>query len=333
MPPAVLFVMLGMDTLKFPLSHGYEELITLIDYTSDFGDAYPVRGPKGTVNGGHVVKAVKRWITYFGKPQFIVLDNASYFVKGDFEAWCAKERIQLIPASLYTPEANGKIENFNGQLQYTLARITLAREARANTTTETVAKKWYPHLQDALRVRNNHVSRVIGISPYQFVFGQEPPSVAGDQLTTDIIEELQEQRMQDLELVRFLREHATAHRIQNRMEERGEDLPAPRAYKEGDLVWYYQKDQDQGIASVKKILPRWKGPYQISLALQGGAYLVVDGAGKRVGNGTINHRCLAPVRTPPEWYEHGNLGCVERMASLVGEFRSEEVGYGRGLFA
>ena len=60
MPPAVLFVMLGMDTLKFPLSHGYEELITLIDYTSDFGDAYPVRGPKGTVNGGHVVKAVKR---------------------------------------------------------------------------------------------------------------------------------------------------------------------------------------------------------------------------------------------------------------------------------
>ena len=38
-PPASLFVMLGMDTLKLPPSHGFEELVTMIDYTSDFGDA------------------------------------------------------------------------------------------------------------------------------------------------------------------------------------------------------------------------------------------------------------------------------------------------------
>src|SRR5688500_14751614 len=107
--------MLGMDTLKLPASHGFNELVTLIDYTSDFGDAIAVRGsPKGP----HVMKAIQSWITRFGKPVFIVMDNAQDFTRGEFAAFAKRERIRLIPASVYTPEGNARVENFNGQLTY-----------------------------------------------------------------------------------------------------------------------------------------------------------------------------------------------------------------------
>ena len=98
----------------------------------------------------------------------------------------------MIPASVYTPEGNAKVENFNGQLTYSLGRITLAQHAwDRRTHVEDAAKRWYPALRDAIRVRNQHVSQVTGLSPYQYVFGQDPPEV--DQLTSDFVEELTEQ--------------------------------------------------------------------------------------------------------------------------------------------
>ena len=162
-----------------------------------------------------VVKAVRRWTIYFKKPHFIILDNAKYFVKGEFRVSADKERIQLVPAAEYNPEGNGKLGEFIGEIQYTLARVTLAREVKPNSDIKIVAKKRFPHLGDALRIRNSHPSRVTGISAYQYVFGQEPPR-SGDELTADIVEELKERRMQDFELLQFLREIAMEHRVANR---------------------------------------------------------------------------------------------------------------------
>ena len=318
-PPASLFVRLGMDTLMLPTSHGFSELVTTIDYTSDFGDAFAVRG---LTKGPQVVKAIQNWITRFGKPLFIVMDNALYFTGGEFAAFAGRERIRLIPASVYTLEGNAKAENFNGQLTYTLARITLAQHARdGRTHVEDAAKRWYPALGDAIRVRNQHVSRVTGLSPYQYVFGQDPPVT--DQLTTDIIEEFTEQQEQNLELVAYLREHALRHRIAQHEAERNNNLPEPLQYREGDLVWYYQKEQDQGHGTERKILPRWKGPYQVELALEGGAYYLKDpDSGERISKGTINHRLMLPVRRPPEWYEPGNLGAILDECAHIGGLRS-----------
>ena len=322
-PPASLFVMLGLDTLKLPTSHGFNELVTMIDYTSDFGDAYAVRG---STKGIHVVKAIQSWVARFGKPAFIVMDNAQYFLGREFADYAEREQIRLIPASVYTPEGNAKVENYNGQLTYTLARITLAQHARGGRTNmEDAAKRWYPALGDAIRVRNQHVSRVTGLSPYQYVFGQDPP--AADQLTTDIIEELSERQEQDLDLVGYLRWHALRHRIAQHEQERNDTLPEPRQYKEGDLVWYYQKEQDQGHGVQRKILPRWKGPYQVELALEGGAYYLKDpDSGERVSKGTINHRLMLPVRQQPEWYEPGNLGAILDECAHVGGLRTAFAG-------
>src|SRR5690349_18090139 len=97
-PPTLLFVMIGMDTLKMPKSFVFEELVTMIDYTSDFGDAYAVRE---STKVSDVVKALRAWICQFGRPQFVILDNAKYFVKGEFPTFAAKERIQLIPPAIY----------------------------------------------------------------------------------------------------------------------------------------------------------------------------------------------------------------------------------------
>ena len=273
------------------------------------------------VKGGHVVKALKSWMMNFGRPLVIVCDNARYFVQGELRTYMDKERIQLAPASIYTPEGNAKVENFNGQLQYTLARITLARNAReGHTDTATAAKRWYPVLTDALMVRNQHISRVTGLSPYNYVFRQDPPQI--DQLTSDIIEELTERREKDLELVSYLREHANRHRIEQRQREDSEDLPPPKEYQEGDLVWYYRKEQDQGFSREQKILPRWDGPYQIAKALSGGAYRLQDVEGQEMFEGaTVNHRLLTPVRRQMEWYEPTGIA----MTTLLNEFEQSLV--------
>lgn len=87
-------------------------------------------------------------------------------MKGEFRTWADKGRIQLIPASLYTQEGNDKVENYNGQLQYTLALVSLAHDARDQMDLGTVAKRWYPHLGDAIAVRKRHISQVTRLSAY-----------------------------------------------------------------------------------------------------------------------------------------------------------------------
>ena len=169
-------------------------------------------------------------------------------------------------------------------------------------------------------VRNQHISRVTGLSPYNYVFGQDPPTT-GDTLVSDIVEKLTERREKDLELVGFLRRNANRHRVEQRQREQGitaEKLPPPQAYREGDLVWYYRKDRDQGHGTQRKILPRWEGPYQIALALPGGAYYLKDEDGRRLfGNATINHRHLAPVRRQLDWNEPGKLGLGALLRDFV----------------
>ena len=333
-PPANLFVMVGMDTLHMPASHGFNELITMIDYTSDFADAHAVRG---NTAGKDVVKAMRNWMTYFGQPHFIILDNVKYFIHGEFRNYCEREGIQQIPATKYNPRGNGKVENYNGQIQRVLARITLAREQKHGRDVKTVAKRWYPHLQDALRIRNSMVSRITGISPYQFVFGQEPPKA--DPLTTDILKELIERRIENFELLTHMREVAAEHRLQNRLEETEANWPKPREYREGDLVWYYNVPlHDEGMTVEKKILPKWDGPYQVEFALPGGVYWLTDGNGKRISREKINHRHLAPVRRAPEWYSYGRLASfiwnfgAEVDGCRYGFFGKHEVEYGLGSF-
>ena len=178
------------------------------------------------------------------------MHNAQYFTGREFAAYAQQERIRLNPASVYIPEGNAKVENFNGQLTYTLAKTTLAQHAReGRMNVKDAAKRWYPVLRHAIRVRNQHVSRITGLSPYQYVFGQDPPP-AIDQLTSDIIDTLSERRELDLEIVGYFREHALLHRIAQHEAERDYTLPEPRQYKEGE--------QDQGHRVERKKLQRWK---------------------------------------------------------------------------
>ncbi|KAJ3045316.1 hypothetical protein HK097_001228 [Rhizophlyctis rosea] len=217
----------------------------------------------------------------------------TYLKHGEFRQLADAAGINMIWSPDYVPEGNGKDENFNGQITYTLARITLARYVRRRMKTVTAQHTWYPALQDAQATRNRHVSKIMGVSPYQFVFGQDPPDA--DELPTNIAAELSERREQDLELVRELRRYSAAKRIKNHEQEHGEELPEPREYQEGDLVWYYNKQQDEGLGTERKILPRWKSPYQVQLAAGKGSYYLVDLEGNSV-KAKVNHGLLAPVK-------------------------------------
>lgn len=54
-PTALIFVMIGLDTLRLPSLHKYEELINIVHYTSRYEGTWSVRE---AVTGMHVVRAV-----------------------------------------------------------------------------------------------------------------------------------------------------------------------------------------------------------------------------------------------------------------------------------
>ncbi|KAJ3028651.1 hypothetical protein HK097_005915, partial [Rhizophlyctis rosea] len=110
--------------------------------------------------------------------------------------------------------------------------------------------------------------------------GQDPRKA--EELTRDIATELSERREQDLELVRILRKYAAEQRIRQHQQEHGEELPEPRESRAKDLVWYYSKQQDEGLRTERKILPRWNGPYHVELAAGKGSNYWVDLEGNSV---------------------------------------------------
>lgn len=113
-------------------------------------------------------------MTYFGRAAFIVCDNADYFVKREFAGCCGRETIEQIPASSVHPKENARIENFNKDILYTLARMIIAKMHKEGRDVKDAAKRCFPLLRDALFAYNIHVSGVTGMRPYQLVFVQEP---------------------------------------------------------------------------------------------------------------------------------------------------------------
>ena len=292
-PPPSMFVLLGADTVSLPVGiNRHCSITTIIDYTSGLAWSTSSTEP----NGRTIIKAFKGWCCRYSYPQWVVVDNGSYFTGGDLPDWARKHGITLLPTSSMHPQANGKIENYNNQFVMLLARRLISMDLPVT--------RW-PELVDNVNFDyNSHLPTTTGISPFSYVFGQTPRlPVENNQLP---LPDYTEQELVDLhdsnsEIVTMLRETAKTNLALHRQAaaDRTPIVP-PRRYTPGDEVWCYKSELDSTHSTLRKVVEKWEGPLTISTAHPGGTYKLIHSDGSAYRRGlTVSHMRLSPVKPKP----------------------------------
>jgi transposase InsO family protein len=96
----------------------------------------------------------------FGTPRILISDGGTHFTGKNFKKWLSKLGIEHRVSTAYHPQTNGQAETSNRQLKSIL-----------NKTIEKGGKDWSKKLDGALWAYRTAFKTPIGMTPYQFVYG------------------------------------------------------------------------------------------------------------------------------------------------------------------
>ena len=105
----------------FPVSkckNKYTSILTLIDHTSRFGQAYLL----AYTTTDDVIRVFKKAFTEFGKPLEVFTDNGPSFVSWRFKDMLRKCDIKQVTTPAYHQSSNGLVERFNKTIYEALAK-------------------------------------------------------------------------------------------------------------------------------------------------------------------------------------------------------------------
>jgi transposase InsO family protein len=154
-----LFDVWGIDfTGPFKNSHGYEYILVMVDYVSKWVETMPCR----KASTEESITMIKNGIfPRFGTPRILIRDGGTHFTGKNFKKCLCKLGIEHRVSTAYHPQTNGQAETSNRQLKSIL-----------NKTIEKGSKDWSKKLDRALWAYRTTFKRVIGMTPYQFVYGK-----------------------------------------------------------------------------------------------------------------------------------------------------------------
>ncbi len=182
-----------------------------------------------------------------GIPAIITSDQGTQFTSQFFRTICARLGVRQAFSQAYRPQANGRAEVAGRTL------ITVLRKLQADHEIN-----WVEGLPRVLRLRHDLPDPLLGISPYQMVFGRERPlaglpyslprrSPDADELC-DGIAQIDEWALQKLR-AELAREEEQINRSR----------PTRDNFKVGDWVWIQRPTAYMG----PKIQTSWLGPTKI----------------------------------------------------------------------
>lgn len=155
--PSNRFEHLHIDLVgPLPIVDGYLHLLTIIDRSSRFFTAIPIKN-KSTKSTWSAL--LTGWVQYFGLPKVITTDRAKNFTSKEFDQMCELFGIHHIKTCSYNPKANGLIENYHRKLKNSLRAL---RDDR-----------WLDRLLLVILAWNNAVREDGLFSPSQIVFGSQ----------------------------------------------------------------------------------------------------------------------------------------------------------------
>lgn len=287
-PPARFGVIIGMDFVN-GLPGIYKNMLSFIDYGTSWVESWPCQ----KTSSAFVVKCLKEWRHRYGCPEQIITDNGSEFRGYEMGIAADQYKIQMTYASVAYAKTNGKVEKYQGILTKLISKSISDSGDRATN--------WQAHLTRAVWTWRIQPKGDLGTSPYVAVFGQEPRIIPDG--NSDLLNEtlMTEEELKDI----WNADHSyfadcvrkDMRRKALRQAQDAPELPPPRVYKEGDLVYLWDKRLDDQHG--RKLDPIWKGPYYVKAAHPNGSYAIEDLDGNRVSSGkTYNHSHLKPAFRP-----------------------------------
>ncbi|XP_037809862.1 protein NYNRIN-like [Lucilia sericata] len=139
-----------------PVSRGYKYILTCIDRTTRWPEAYPLQN----ITSEEIVKTfIQNYISRFGIPLNITVDRGSQFTSSLFSNLVDILGIEKIHTSAYHPQANGIIERFLRQLKTSL-------------TSSNDSLHWSDELPIILLALRNQVKEDLKCCSAKMVYGQ-----------------------------------------------------------------------------------------------------------------------------------------------------------------
>ena len=240
---------------------GFQYLLTIMDTTSRFPEAVPLRNIKART----VIDALLIFFTRYGLPKEIQSDQGSNFMSHVFQEVMYELGIKQINSSAYHPQSQGALERYHQTLKMMIKSYCQENPGEWD--------KGIPYLLFASRDTPNEST---GFTPFELVFGHEPRGplkVVKEQLLSDI----QEEDDNVLDYVSRFRERlsracelACEHlkSSQGVMKARSDQKAESRSFEQGDRVLVLLPIPGEPLKA------RFSGPYLIEKSLGKETYVV-----------------------------------------------------------
>lgn len=234
-------------------------LLVVIDSFTKFVKLYPTK----TTATQEVINHLQIHFNNYSRPRVIISDRGTAFTSAEFESFCNNNNIQHRCIATHSPKANGQVERTNRVLGPMISKLIDNDEKRY----------WYTIIADVEFAINNTIHKTTNEIPSKLLFGV----VQRGKIIDSIREYLDiEVENNDRDLVR-LRARAAENIIRNQKYNKEyfdkRHKPA-RTYEVGDFVMIKNVDTTKGASH--KIIPKFKGPNEVTRVLQNDRYVLKD---------------------------------------------------------
>ncbi|GBG75420.1 hypothetical protein CBR_g20050 [Chara braunii] len=198
------------------------------------------------------------WITNQGVPKDIVSDRDTRFMSAFWTSLMAESGTTMKPSSARHPQTDGQTER-----AHQTAQMMLRTLIRPNQ------KDWVDRLPDIEFAYNTSVHPAICITPFELHHGGEKARIFADlhlpqAANIDVpCSPASVRKYRDL----LIKARANMQKAQIRMQQQVNRHRLPCPFREGDLVWVLSKEFALELDVLRKLLPKWFGPWEVTSAV------------------------------------------------------------------